>query len=268
VTRIKLTLEYDGTDYVGWQVQPNGVSVQAVVERALGKLLGVPSPVQCAGRTDAGVHALGQVVAFDAAQALPLKAYLRGLSSLLPEDVAVVAAEEVPATFDPRRDARGKRYRYRVFNRPVRSPLRRRTHWELFAPLDVLAMRAAALHLLGRHDYSAFRASDCMAAHAVRTLWRLDVEAAGDELAFVVEGTAFLKHMVRNLVGTLVEVGKGKHPPGWVAGVLASRDRTRAGPTAPAHGLVMEEVFYVPPPGAPAAAVDDDEGSTTLLPVP
>jgi tRNA pseudouridine38-40 synthase len=264
VTRVRLTLEYDGTDYVGWQVQPNGLSVQAVVERALGKLLGAPTPVQCAGRTDAGVHALGQVVAFNAAQPLPLKAYLRGLSGLLPPDVAVVAVEEVAAEFDPRRDARGKRYRYRVCNRAVRSPLRRRTHWEVFAPLNVLAMREAAPYLLGRHDFSAFRASDCGAAHAVRTLWRLDVEAAGDELAFVVEGTAFLKHMVRNLVGTLVEVGKGRQPPGWVAEVLASRDRTRAGPTAPAHGLVMEEVFYVPPRGAPAAPVDDDEGSTTL----
>jgi tRNA pseudouridine38-40 synthase len=125
-------------------------------------------------------------------------------------------------------------------------------------------MREAAPHLLGRHDYSAFRASDCMAAHAVRTLWRLEVEAGQDELAFVVEGTAFLKHMVRNLVGTLVEVGKGRQPPRWVVDVLALRDRTRAGPTAPAHGLVMEEVFYAPPPGAPAAPVDDDEASTTL----
>jgi len=258
--RVKLVLEYDGTDYVGWQVQPNGTSVQAVVERALEKLLGVPTPVLAAGRTDAGVHALGQVVAFDAAQALPMKAYVRGLSGLLPPDVVVVAAEEVAPDFDPRRHARGKRYRYRVCNRPVRSPLRRRTHWELFAALDVPAMRAGAVHLLGRHDFSAFRASDCAAKTAVRELWRLDVEAQGDELVVVVEGTAFLKHMVRNLVGTLVEVGRGKRPAGWVAQVLASKDRGQAGPTAPAHGLVMEEVFYVPRPGAVAGDGEDEEG--------
>lgn len=242
--RVKLLLEYDGTDYVGWQAQPNGTSVQEVVERALSKLLGVATPVEAAGRTDAGVHAAGQVVAFHAAQALPMKAYLKGLSGLLPQDVAVVGAEEVADGFDPRRHARGKRYRYRVCNRPVRSPLRRRTHWELFGALDVPAMRAGAAHLLGRHDYSAFRAADCAAKTAVREVWRLDVLGHGDEVAFVVEGSAFLKHMVRNLVGTLVEVGRGRRAPGWVAEVLASRDRGQAGPTAPAHGLVMEEVFY------------------------
>jgi len=256
--RVKLVLEYDGTDYVGWQVQPNGTSVQAVVERALGKLLGTPTPVEAAGRTDAGVHALGQVVAFSAQQALPMKAYVKGLSGLLPPDVAVVAAEEVPDGFDPRRHARGKRYRYRVCNRPVRSPLRRRTHWELFSTLDVLAMREATGHLLGRHDFSAFRASDCAAKTAVREVWRLDVVQGGDELAFVVEGSAFLKHMVRNLVGTLVEVGRGRRPPRWVAEVLASRDRGQAGPTAPAHGLVMEEVFYGERPGVAAGSEEDD----------
>lgn len=262
--RLKLVLEYDGTRYVGWQVQPNGRAIQAELQAALGKLLGGPVEVTAAGRTDSGVHATGQVVCFDTERTLPLKAYWRGLNGLLPDDIAVVSAEEVPAEFDPRRWSRGKRYRYRLSNRPSRSPLRRYTHWELFTPLQVEAMARAARYLLGRHDYSAFRASDCQAAHAVREVRRLDVVgAARDEVSFVVEGTAFLKHMVRNLVGTLVEVGKGRKPEAWVAEVLAAHDRTKAGPTAPPQGLVLEEVFYGdgPPPrtAGDSADVFDDE---------
>jgi tRNA pseudouridine38-40 synthase len=262
--RVKLVLEYDGSRYVGWQVQPNGRSIQAELRGALAQLLGAPVEVTAAGRTDSGVHAMGQVVCFDTERTLPLKAYWKGLNGLLPEDIAVVRAEEVDAQFDPRRWSRGKRYRYRVSNRPSRSPMRRHTHWEVFAPLQVEAMARAARHLLGRHDFSSFRASDCQAAHAVRELRRLDVEGiSGDAASFVVEGTAFLKHMVRNLVGTLVEVGKGRKPEAWVAEVLASRDRTKAGPTAPPQGLVLEEVFYGdgPPPrtAGDAADVFDDE---------
>jgi tRNA pseudouridine38-40 synthase len=245
VKRFKLTLEYDGTNYVGWQVQPNGPSIQGTLQGALQALLGERVAVEAAGRTDSGVHALGQVACFSTERALPLKAYWMGLNAHLPPDIAVVAAEEVPLDFDPRRWSRGKRYRYRVSNRRSRSPLRRHTHWELFVPLDVAAMRAGAQHLLGRHDFSAFRASDCEAAHAVREVRALDIEgASGDELSFTVNGTAFLKHMVRNLVGTLVEVGRGKRPPAWVGEVLSGRDRTRAGVTAPPHGLALLEVFY------------------------
>jgi tRNA pseudouridine38-40 synthase len=237
--------------------------VQARVEAALEKLLGAPVRVAVAGRTDSGVHAAGQVVAFDTERQLPLKAYAMGLNGFLPEDVAVVRAEAAPEGFDPRRWSRGKRYVYRLSNRPHRSPLRRATHWEVFQPLDVPAMAGAARHLLGRHDYSAFRASDCEAAHAVREVRRLDVTgAAGDAVVFTVEGTAFLKHMVRNLVGTLVEVGRGRKSPAWVAEVLASRDRKRAGPTAPPQGLVMDEVFYgdgPPRPGEGEADVEDAE---------
>ncbi len=242
--RVSLTLEYDGTRYVGWQVQPNGVSVQAVVEEALEKLLGRPTPVVVAGRTDSGVHARGQVIAFDAEQALPERAYTQGLTGLLPEDVAVVAFREVPAGFDPRRWAQGKRYVYLVSNRPVHSPLRRLTHWEIFQPLDLEAMREAAKCLVGEHDYSSFRASNCEAAHARRKLTRVEVSgAAGADVVFTFEGTAFLKHMVRNLVGTLVEVGRKKQPPGWVKQVLEAKDRTRAGPTAPPHGLTLDAVM-------------------------
>jgi tRNA pseudouridine38-40 synthase len=242
--RLKLTVEYDGTEYVGWQRQLNGLSVQEVLERALGDLFGVDVTTEAAGRTDAGVHALGQVVAFDAPRMLPLTAYLRGLSALLPEDISVVGAEEVSAGFDPRRMSRGKRYRYLISNRPVRSPLRRRTHWQLFAPLDVAAMQAAARPLVGTHDFSAFRAANCEALTTSRTLREVSVSSFGDVVQFDVEGTAFLKHMVRNVVGTLVEVGRGRQEIPWVAEVLASQDRTRAGPTAPAQGLLLVEVRY------------------------
>lgn len=229
--RLKLTLEYEGTRYVGWQVQPNGPSIQSVLESGLERLLGARVSVASAGRTDAGVHASGQVACFDSPRVLPMKAYVMGLNGLLPPDVAVVDAVEVAEDFDPRRWSRGKRYRYRVSNRRTRSPLRRMTHWEVFAPLDVEAMRQAAAHLLGRHDFSAFRAADCQAKHAVREIRSLAVEGtSGDAVSFVVEGTAFLKHMVRNLAGTLVEVGKGRRPASWVAEVLASQERKRAGP--------------------------------------
>jgi tRNA pseudouridine38-40 synthase len=243
--RIQLILEYDGTDFVGWQRQPNGRSVQEEVERALEILVGTRVPVAAAGRTDAGVHALGQVAAFDDPRGLPLKAFARGLNAVLPKDVAVVDALEAPPDFDPRRWARGKRYRYRISNRRRRSPLRRRSHWELFAALDLSAMQAAAQALLGRHDFSAFRASDCEAKSPVRELRELGI-ARGEEAELVLdfEGTAFLKHMVRNLTGSLVEVGRGKRPVKWIAEVLASKDRTRAGPTAPPQGLSLISVRY------------------------
>jgi len=249
--RIRLTLEYDGTDFVGWQRQANGRSVQEVLEAALAELLGAPVSAEAAGRTDSGVHALGQVVALDAPRALPAKAYLRGLSGLLPPDLAVVSADEVPDTFDPRRWATGKRYRYLVSRRPGRAPLLRRTHWEVFAPLDVPAMRDAARALLGTHDFSSFRAADCEAPHPRRTLRELELVGEDQVLRFEVEGTAFLRHMVRNLVGSLVEVGRGKRPPEWIGEVLAAKDRTVAGPTAPAHGLTLVQVTYGPGPRTP-----------------
>ncbi|HEY6106345.1 MAG TPA: tRNA pseudouridine(38-40) synthase TruA [Anaeromyxobacteraceae bacterium] len=242
---VKLVLEYDGTRYVGWQVQPNGPSIQAEVERALQALRKAPVRVTGAGRTDAGVHALGQVASFPEERPLPLPAYLKGMNALLPEDVAVRAASLEPDGFDARRDASGKRYRYRIQNLETRAPLGRRTAWQIFRPLDAEAMRAAARPLLGRHDFAAFQAADCESHHAVRDLSRLEVlgEPRG-EIQVVAEATAFVKHMVRNLVGTLVEVGLGREPPEWVAQVLAGRDRAGAGPTAPPHGLCLEEVFY------------------------
>ncbi len=243
--RIKLTVAYDGTDYVGWQVQANGVSVQATLEDALGRLVGQRVGVVVAGRTDSGVHARGQVVAFDSPAALPLKAYWMGLNGLLPKDIAVMAAEFAPNEFDPRRWASGKRYQYQISNLPGRSPHRRRTHWEIFQPLDLNAMREGAQHLLGKHDFSSFRAADCQASHAVREIRVAEVAgASGDEIVVTFEGTAFLKHMVRNMVGTLVEVGRGRRLPVWVRDVLLQRDRSFAGSTAPPQGLFLDQIFY------------------------
>lgn len=243
--RIKLVLEYDGTHYVGWQLQETGPSVQGRLQRALSELLGQKTSVVVAGRTDSGVHAWGQVVAFDSPRALPLKAYWMGLNGLLPDDIAVVSAEEVADDFDPRRQASGKRYVYRISNRRTRSPLLRHTHCEVFQPLDVEAMREAAKCLLGEHDFSAFRAADCEAAHARRRLDRVDVEGrSGGEITVTVEGTAFLKHMVRNLVGSLLEIGRARQKREWLAQVLEGKDRTKAGPTAPPQGLVLAQVFY------------------------
>ena len=242
---VKLVLAYDGTRYVGWQVQPNGPSVQAEVERALSTLHGSPRRATAAGRTDAGVHAAGQVVSFPEERPLPLRAYVLGMNALLPEDVAVREASLAPDGFDARRSARGKRYRYRIENGATRDPLTRRISWQLFRPLDVAAMRAAAAPLLGRHDFAAFQAADCEAHHAVRDVSRLEVTGdPGGRIEVVVEATAFVKHMVRNVVGTLVEVGLGRRAPDSIGELLASRDRRRAGPTAPAQGLCLEAVFY------------------------
>ncbi|WP_373044038.1 tRNA pseudouridine(38-40) synthase TruA [Vulgatibacter sp.] len=241
---VKLTVEYDGTDFVGWQVQPNGRSVQQVIEQALETMLKERTPVVGAGRTDAGVHAAAQVCSLRTERTVPLKAFVMGLNSLLPPDVAVRAAEEMPEGFHARHSAGGKRYVYRISNRPTRSPLLRRTHWEVYRPLDVGAMREAARHFLGEHDFAAFRAADCPAKTTRRVMRRFDVEERDGSIAITVEATAFLKQMVRNLVGTLVEVGMGKRAPDSIRLLLLEGDRTKAGPTAPPQGLTMDEVFY------------------------
>jgi tRNA pseudouridine38-40 synthase len=252
---VKLVLEYDGARYVGWQVQPNGPSIQAEVERALETLHKAPRRVTAAGRTDAGVHALGQVCSFFEREPLPLSAYLQGMNALLPADIAVRAATLEADGFDARRSASGKRYRYRIENGPTRAPLSRRAAWQLFRRLDAGAMRAAARLLLGRHDFACFQAADCACAHAVRELTRCDVLGEGSgRIDLVLEATAFVRHMVRNVAGTLVEVGLGQRSPPEMEGLLLARDRTLAGPTAPPQGLCLEEVFYGP--RDPAAAGD------------
>lgn len=248
----KLTLEYDGAAFSGWQRQPDAVSAQQTLEEALAALH-KGEDVKCiaSGRTDAGVHARGQVVSIAPRMSLPASAYLRGLNALLPSTLGVVQAELAPEGFDARRWAHGKRYVYRVLNANVPSPLRCGFTWLRYGPLDLEAMVSAAERLVGTHDFSAFRASDCQAKTTVRQLSRLDIDRRGDELVFTFEATAFLKHMVRNLVGTLIEIGTGKRAPETMAALLASKDRTKAGRTAPAQGLCLEEVFYDLAVGAP-----------------
>ena len=250
---LKLTLEYDGGPFVGWQTQPNGPSVQSTVQGAIEKLCAVaPGSVRImgAGRTDAGVHARGQVASVLPPRELPLRGWTVGLNGLLPDSIACVRAEVAPAGFDARRWARGKRYIYSILRTQVRSPLAHGRAWEIRRPLQVEAMRAALPALLGRHDFAAFRAANCSAKTTVRELRRLELtvrpEGAGERVELVVEATAFLKHMVRNLVGTLVEVGHGSRTAASIAAVLEGLDRRNAGVTAPPHGLVLDEVFYLP----------------------
>ncbi|HZX93182.1 MAG TPA: tRNA pseudouridine(38-40) synthase TruA [Myxococcales bacterium] len=255
---LKLTLEYDGARFVGWQVQPNGRSVQQELEKAVAKLCGEEVRVTGAGRTDAGVHARGQVASLRVGKELPLKAWTAGLNALLPEDMACVRAEVVPEGFDARRWARGKKYIYYILQTQVRSPLRRGRAWEIRRPLDVEAMRAAAPWLVGAHDFSALRAADCPARTTVREIRELQILRDGARVEIAVQATAFLKHMVRNIVGTLVEVGHGRRSPDSIAALLEGRDRKRAGPTAPAHGLVLEEVYYLPGNANPREELPED----------
>lgn len=242
---MKLILEYDGTRYVGWQLQPNGPSIQAEIERALGSLHEAPRRVTAAGRTDAGVHARGQVVSFREAHPLPLRAYVQGMNALLPRDVAVRTASLEPDGFDARKSARGKRYRYVIENAPTGAPLSRLQAWQVFRRLDVAVMRDAAAHLVGRHDFAAFQAAGCDSEHAVRDVRRLEVSGeCGGRIEFVIEATAFVRHMVRNVVGTLAQIGAGKRAPASMLALLERHDRREAGPTAPPQGLCLEEVSY------------------------
>jgi len=242
--RIALGLEYDGSGFCGWQSQAGGGAVQDALESALSIVADAPTRVVCAGRTDAGVHALAQVVHFDTEAVRPDTAWVRGVNAHLPDSVAVRWAQPVSGEFHARFSARGRRYRYLLLNRAERPGLMaRRVGW-FHRPLDADAMARAARLLLGEHDFSAFRSIECQAKSPVKTLRRADVTRHGDLVVFEFEASAFLHHMVRNLVGTLAYVGKGAHPPEWVADLLAGRDRARAAPTFEACGLYFAGVDY------------------------
>lgn len=254
--RIALGVEYNGAAFRGWQTQVGGGTVQDLLEAALAQIAGVPVATVAAGRTDAGVHATGQIVHFDPPVERPLTAWVRGVNSHLPDGVAVLWAREVPADFHARFSARGRAYRYLLVNRPIRSAvLAGRAGW-FHRPLDGAAMQAAADLLLGRHDFSAFRAAECQARSPVRELRRATVTRSGELVVFDFAADAFLHHMVRNLVGSLVYVGKGAHPPEWVAEVLAGCDRKRAAPTFSADGLYLVGVDYEPHWGLPLPSVE------------
>jgi tRNA pseudouridine38-40 synthase len=242
----KLTLEYDGAAFAGWQSQRERErTVQGELLRALREITERPVRLVGAGRTDAGVHAEGQVAALSLETRLDAETLRRALNAKLPEDAAVVAAEPRPDSFDARRDAIAKRYRYQIWNGERRSPLRAARFWHVRERLDLEPLRLAAERLLGTHDFASFRAAGSAVKTSTRTLHRIDVGGRpGAEVRLGFEGDGFLRHMVRNLVGTLVEVGLGRQPPAWIDAVLAARDRAAAGRTAPAFGLTLEWVRY------------------------
>lgn len=245
----KITIAYDGTDFNGWQRQPDGTSIQALLEDALRELDGRDVTVTGAGRTDAGVHALAQVAAFALERAIAPDTLVRAVNVRLPDSVRIVHAAVAPADFHPRFDAKRKTYRYRIWNADVLSPFERRYAWHIIDRLDVEAMNAAAATLVGTHDFAAFCGTGSDAATTTRTIRSAGMaerEARSDSalLEFEIAGDGFLRYMVRNIVGSLVDVGRGRFPPAWLDEVLESRDRTRAGRTAPAHGLFLAGVHY------------------------
>jgi tRNA pseudouridine38-40 synthase len=246
VARYRFTLEYDGTDFEGWQRQaPGHRTVQGAFEDGLARVTGAFVPVVGAGRTDAGVHAEGQVASADVTTRLSVGELWRALNAVLPPDLAVVGLEAVGGAFHARKDASSKLYRYRIWNGPQRSPLRERRASAVSGALDLAGMAEASAHLVGCHDFSSFQAAGSSTRSPVRTLFRIDVGGrTGGEVDLELEGSGFLRHMVRNVVGTLLEVGQGRRAPGALREVLAARDRAAAGPTAPARGLTLVWVRY------------------------
>jgi len=251
VTTFRITLAYDGAGFVGWQRQASGVSIQGLLEDALERIDGRPVAVAGAGRTDAGVHAYGQVASFVLAGGHDAPTIARALNAHLPQEIRVVSASDAPPDFHARFDARSKTYRYRIWNGEVVSPFERRFVWHLVGPLDVAAMRRAAARIEGAHDFASFQAAGGETHTTERRVLRSTIvgEPAGESgtgeiLAYEITGDGFLRHMVRAIAGSLVEVGRGRKSPEWISEVLASRTRTAAGPTAPAHGLFLVSVDY------------------------
>ena len=244
--RIALGLEYDGAAFTGWQTQPDGRGVQDALERGLAAVASQPTPTTCAGRTDTGVHALDQVVHFDTDARRPLGAWVRGVNRFLPHTMAVRWAREVPDTFHARFGAVRRTYDYWILNDPVRSPLAHARAGWVFRPLDADAMHEAAARLVGRHDFTSFRSAECQAATPVRDLSELGVSRRGRLIRVRATANAFLHHMIRNIVGTLVYVGLGRRDPPWASEVLQARDRACAAPTFSPAGLYLVRVEYDP----------------------
>jgi tRNA pseudouridine38-40 synthase len=262
--RIAVGVEYDGTAYAGWQSQANVDSIQAQVERALGEVANHPVDVTCAGRTDAGVHALCQIAHFDATAVRSGRGWVLGANSHLPEDIALLWAVPVPADFHARYSAIARRYRYVILNRPMRSALARLRACLVLRTLDVQAMQQAAQWLVGEHDFTSFRSSDCQSRTPVRRVESVTVARDGEFVLIDVTANAFLHHMVRNFAGSLMSVGLGEASAHWVKEILELRDRTRAGITAPPHGLYLRSVEY-PASFALPAPVAGETGLSSMI---
>jgi tRNA pseudouridine38-40 synthase len=242
--RIAIGIEYDGTAYNGWQRQRTGLGVQQVLEQALNEVADETVELTCAGRTDTGVHATGQVAHFDTTAERSDRGWLLGANTNLPDDVNLNWARPVDGEFHARFSATARSYRYRILNRLVRSALHRERAWWVYQPLDHEQMNTAAQALLGQHDFSAFRAAGCQASTAVREITSISVQRQDDWILLDVTANAFLQHMVRNITGTLVAVGSGEEDIAWPAAVLETRDRTKGGIAAPPHGLTLVRVDY------------------------
>ncbi len=255
MARIALGIEYDGSGFAGWQSQPHARNVQDQVEAALSRVAAEPVRVVCAGRTDTGVHATAQVVHFDTSARRTERQWILGGNSGLPPDVALTWARPVPDDFHARFSARRRSYRYLILNRRYRPALWRTSLTACHRPLDEAAMAAAAACLRGEHDFTSFRALACQARHPVRRIEHIAVRREGDLLIVDITANAFLHHMVRNIVGTLMQVGRGERDPAWVAELLRRRDRAQAAATAPAAGLYLVGVGYPPHFGLPEAPV-------------
>lgn len=255
--RIALGIEYDGTSYNGWQRQKTGLGVQQRLEEALQAVADHPVEVTCAGRTDTGVHATGQVVHFDTPSTRNDRGWLLGANSNLPDDISVMWAQHVDDEFHARFTATGRNYRYRILNRLERSAIHRHRAWWVYQPLDAERMHAAAQHLLGEHDFSSFRAAGCRANTPNRNITRIAVAREGDWITLEVSANAFLQHMVRNITGSLASVGEGEQSVDWIKDVLEARDRKKGGIAAPPHGLTLVSVDYPAAAGIPTPVVTD-----------
>jgi tRNA pseudouridine38-40 synthase len=253
--RIRLTLQYDGTGYHGWQIQPNAITIQSTITEAIKRIIGEDVSVTAAGRTDAGVHALGQIAAFSTVSNLDIAVMLRALNAVIPDDIRVMDACDVPLDFHPRYDAKSKTYLYIIALGQVISPFISKYVWHMPYRLDFEAMTMAAEFFKGKHDFSAFRGSGCGAKTTVRTVSSLSLEIAnsidfmtcklsGDFIIMNIEADAFLRHMVRNITGTIIEVGRGKINPQYINDIILSKNRRLAGVTAPAKGLFLKKVIY------------------------
>lgn len=245
--KLRLLIEYDGTAYHGWQVQPNGVTIQELLEKSLTDITKTRTQVYGAGRTDAGVHAKGQVAHFMTESCMTPREFMKALNSCLPADIVILQVEEVDEQFHAQMSAVKKLYRYSILNRDFPSALNCRFAHYIAQPLDVEAMQEAAAVLVGRHDFTSFRGAGCSAKTSTRTITKCEVKRERDVIRIEVEGDGFLKHMVRNIAGTLIEIGKGRIQAAGMQAILDSRDRKNAGPTAPARGLCLEWIEYGEP---------------------